>query len=265
MIIERLIQILTREESSFLFRNDNYMEARAILYGLIQSEDWNVNSEQNVVELLSTSSPPSVLPVLLRENRKRFMTHVKTGLEDYFGLTTQEADHALQLWQLELGLAEETAERNGNNMEENDSSTEEEDDDGEWIGEGECQLCERDIKLTRHHLIPRSTWPRLESRLNNAAHAIAEGKEMEARIILGEGMVHLLGSLASDRKTIRTVLKTTCDICRPCHSMIHRTHDNMTLANEYNTVEKLLQDSKIYNFCRWANKQKAGKHSRRYP
>ena len=43
------------------------------------------------------------------------------------------------------------------------------DDDGDYIGEGECELCERTVKLTRHHLVPKSTWPRMRKRLWNAA------------------------------------------------------------------------------------------------
>ncbi|KAK1742421.1 hypothetical protein QTG54_006986 [Skeletonema marinoi] len=46
------------------------------------------------------------------------------------------------------------------------------DDDGEFVGEGECQLCERAVKLTRHHLIPKTTWSRIKKRLWNAASTI---------------------------------------------------------------------------------------------
>ena len=45
-------------------------------------------------------------------------------------------------------------------------------DDGDYVGEGECQLCERAVKLTRHHLIPKTTWPRIKKRLWNAASTI---------------------------------------------------------------------------------------------
>ena len=39
------------------------------------------------------------------------------------------------------------------------------DDDGGYIGEGECELCEREIKLTRHHLIPKTTWSKFKNAL----------------------------------------------------------------------------------------------------
>jgi len=41
----------------------------------------------------------------------------------------------------------------------------------EWLEEGECELCERYIQLTKHHLIPRSTWTKLEPRLVKLASA----------------------------------------------------------------------------------------------
>lgn len=134
--------------------------------------------------------------------------------------------------------------------------------DGEVIGDGECELCERNIKLTNHHLIPCSTWPRIFPRLMNAADALKSHGSHRAQLILGEGLEHLETSLHDASKTkIRRILQRTCRICRPCHSTIHRTHDNLTLAREYNTVELLLEDETIYKFCKWASKQKAGKYA----
>lgn len=163
---------------------------------------------------------------------------------------------------------------------EEDDDEDDDDDDGNWIGEGECELCERTIPLTRHHLIPRSTWPRYETRLLNALAALdgdsndnGDGAAMEkATIIAGEGFAHLLADyqsekrryksnknaihLPTDRQLVRQMLQRVCLICGKCHGAIHRTHDNMTLGMEYNTVDKLIADPKIYKFCKWASKQR---------
>eukprot|EP00977_Amphora_coffeiformis_P021670 scaffold9695_cov181-Amphora_coffeaeformis.AAC.5 len=151
-----------------------------------------------------------------------------------------------------------------------------EDDDGMYIGEGECELCEREISLTRHHLIPRSTWPRLEPRLLNAfATALEYHDNDKAEMIAGDGLKHLLADYchittsssaqlidrATQRHLARQMLQRVCLICRQCHTAVHRAHDNMTLAAEYNTVDKLIHDPAIYKFCKWASKQKI---SRKY-
>lgn len=134
----------------------------------------------------------------------------------------------------------------------------------EMVGEDECELCERYIKLTRHHLIPRSTWKRIGPQLANAANAFEKGDVEQAHRILGEGFIHLESELTNGlhKKSIKCLMQRTCNICRNCHSAIHSTYDNMILATKYNTVEKLISDDSIYNFCKWASKQRAGKYAR---
>ena len=56
--------------------------------------------------------------------------------------------------------------------ENSDSICEESDSDSEeYLKDGECELCERYIKLTRHHLIPRVTWKKMKKRLLNISDA----------------------------------------------------------------------------------------------
>lgn len=187
------------------------------------------------------------------------------AIEDYLALPTNDAKAllALLLRRDETDINTKTPNRreaHGDNF----VGREDEGDDGDLIGEGECELCERYIRLTKHHLIPKSTWPRLTSRLGNAGDALSKNDEHRAEMILGPGLAHFLEPLRKlglDKGTIRGLLQRTCDICRPCHSAIHRTHDNLTLANEYNTVENLLKDEKIYKFAKFASKQKTGKYS----
>ncbi|CAM9483604.1 unnamed protein product [Discosporangium mesarthrocarpum] len=95
------------------------------------------------------------------------------------------------------------------------------DDDEELLPSGCCSMCERNMPLTRHHVMPRSTHKRYKKK----------GYSEE-------------------------VLRETIDICRPCHSAIHRTHDHITLAEYFRTVESLLQDEDIAKFVAWVRKQR---------
>jgi DNA-directed RNA polymerase subunit H (RpoH/RPB5) len=171
-----------------------------------------------------------------------------------------------------------------------------EDDDDSFIGEGACELCEREnIRLTRHHMIPKSTYKRIEPRIlrsasiyldANATTIATHGKNVATKTTIDvpderknddyDAFANLISSVIGSipstdttkrhsameyqrqlQKSARMVMKQqTIDICRSCHNMIHRTHDNITLAINYNTIEKLLRDEAIYKYCRWANKQK---------
>jgi hypothetical protein len=150
-----------------------------------------------------------------------------------------------------------------------DSIGPEEDDGSEYyLIDGECELCDRgDIKLTKHHLIPKSTWSKIRTKLLNAVDAKERGDTNKALLIVGSGLEDIRDRivLSSENKkiTIRTILhETTCDICRQCHTTVHRTHTNMDLALYFNTVEKLLDDVQISKFCKWNSKQKTGKYRR---
>lgn len=46
------------------------------------------------------------------------------------------------------------------------------DNDGEWIGQGKCELCKQVVMLTKHHLIPKSTHAHIETKLQHATTAI---------------------------------------------------------------------------------------------
>ena len=135
------------------------------------------------------------------------------------------------------------------------------DDDGEYIGEGECELCERFIQITKHHLIPKSQWSKVQVRLQNARQALEANDMDRAQLILGNGLAHFVQAHQA-RVPIRRFLNQTCNVCRPCHSAIHKTHENSVLAFEFNLLEKLEADPGITRFAKWASKQKAGKYSR---
>lgn len=147
-------------------------------------------------------------------------------------------------------------------------------DDGDFVGEGECILCEREVKLTRHHLIPKTCWPRIKKRLWNAAstietyHSLDDESSHEKKEFTRAKLEKTLGMTdISDIPTtithdsVRTYLFKVCLLCRQCHSAVHRIHPEMELATEYNTVEKLFADEEILKFGKWASKQRPGKYA----
>ncbi|KAF4322030.1 hypothetical protein BBO99_00004345 [Phytophthora kernoviae] len=87
---------------------------------------------------------------------------------------------------------------------------------------GLCEMCERPMNLTAHHVIPRVTHAKY----------------------LHKGYT-------------REFLNTCIMICRQCHSKIHSVEDNKTLAREYNTLDKIMQHPKIVVWVAYARKQKA--------
>ena len=160
-----------------------------------------------------------------------------------------------------------------------------ENDDGDMIGEGECELCEREVKLTRHHLIPKSTWPRMKKRLWNAAPLIESLHDISSQIdraksdkkreglfeqqkVLKEKLEKILGTSDLDylpttitHDNVRLHLTQVCLLCRQCHSAVHRIKSEWELAIDYNRMDKLLEVDEIMKFGRWASKQRPGKYA----
>lgn len=88
--------------------------------------------------------------------------------------------------------------------------------------EGLCQLCEREMPLTKHHLIPRDVH-----------------KDFKKR---GFGFAELQAGAM---------------VCRPCHSAIHRAvPDNKELGLRYRTLDALRQHKDIAAFASWARRQR---------
>jgi hypothetical protein len=208
------------------------------------------------------------------------------ALQDFLGISVEESHQIIDQCRAAISTSKGDAETHEDSEEESllESGSDDEDDDGEYLEPGECELCERCMRLTRHHLIPKSTWQRMEVKMQHDWQAwCQQGSTSEDRaetpagcsgwmqqLIAQESLDSARFSSKADRrqqqqdlhsKTIRAMFKHhTCSICRPCHSAIHRFHDNMTLAQQYNTTELLLQDQQVYKFCQWASKQRAGKY-----
>ena len=85
-----------------------------------------------------------------------------------------------------------------------------------------CQLCERTTALTFHHLIPRKMHRRTYFRKN------FDKAELNSGIW----------------------------ICRKCHSGIHKLFDEMTLAKEFYSLEKLQRSEVIMKHVNWVAKQR---------
>eukprot|EP00052_Salpingoeca_macrocollata_P014945 m.118300 g.118300 ORF g.118300 m.118300 type:complete len:260 (-) comp19503_c0_seq1:42-821(-) len=83
--------------------------------------------------------------------------------------------------------------------------------------EGTCLMCGHCLKLTRHHLIPRTTHPKY----------LKKGYTKE-------------------------FLNTCIDICRRCHSAVHRLYPEAVLASTYHTLELLLQDPQVQRWIAYA-------------
>jgi len=82
-----------------------------------------------------------------------------------------------------------------------------------------CVLCLRLMPLTWHHLIPKTTHRKMSREYS--------WTEMATRGIW---------------------------VCRPCHSAIHRIHDNFVLAEEYNSLKLLEEDVQIQKWVKYASK-----------
>ena len=207
-------------------------------------------------------------------------------------------DAALDAWDKKKNVGQSSCNLNNINTndeihdeDEDDDRDYDDDDDGEYIGEGECELCERSVKLTRHHLVPKSTWPKMKKRLWSAASIIEEleqhslqlrdvsyyaqglddvdkEKREEERLLLRKQLDKILGdrfditylptTITND--TIRNYLARVCHLCRQCHSAVHRIHSSeWELATEYNTMERLLECKEILKYGAWASKQRCGR------
>mmetsp|Transcript_20378 Transcript_20378/g.19691 ORF Transcript_20378/g.19691 Transcript_20378/m.19691 type:complete len:231 (+) Transcript_20378:337-1029(+) len=95
---------------------------------------------------------------------------------------------------------------------------------GEWNGGDyvlECELCERTIQTTRHHVYPKETHDWLRKK-NENHYGVYE-------------------------------LRKTVSLCRMCHSAIHRFFSNRELAIEYYSLELLLDSELVCKFAKWAS------------
>lgn len=92
-----------------------------------------------------------------------------------------------------------------------------------------CVLCERDLPLTFHHVIPK---------LVHKRRWVKERYSPEE-------------------------LQTGIWVCKPCHSAIHRFIEHADLARSFHTIEQLKSHEDLGKFIRWSTKQRRPKKVRR--
>jgi hypothetical protein len=105
----------------------------------------------------------------------------------------------------------------------------------------ECEICERQVGLSYHHLIPRSTH----------AKVLKKGWHPESMINKVAWLCRYV--CLSSRPRIVSLLRY---IPRACHSAVHRVASNDDLARYYHTVELLLEREDIQRWRAYAAKQK---------
>ncbi|MGB3682464.1 MAG: HNH endonuclease [Rubrobacteraceae bacterium] len=88
-----------------------------------------------------------------------------------------------------------------------------------------CELCGRPVvRLTRHHLIPRSR------------HRKKRAK----------------------RTFTRERMQQVAMVCPACHRQIHKTFTEKELEQEFNSIEKLQEHPAIDRFVRWIERKPHG-------
>eukprot|EP00301_Raphidiophrys_heterophryoidea_P011905 c18151_g1_i1.p1 GENE.c18151_g1_i1~~c18151_g1_i1.p1 ORF type:complete len:314 (+),score=80.58 c18151_g1_i1:135-944(+) len=106
------------------------------------------------------------------------------------------------------------------------------DDDSDSNENDACVVCAREMPITLHHVIPRTT--------HDKYRKLGYSQEL---------------------------LSTTIRVCRPCHSAIHRMADEATLARDFNTLEKIMQTSRMQQWAKYAARLRPvpkGVHFKRY-
>jgi hypothetical protein len=138
-------------------------------------------------------------------------TFMIPSLQEYLGIS-ENASHSLVakclLWieaktEERMDNGEDSSSASCSNNSSSSSSCEDEevlnDEEDEYIGKGACELCERqDIKLTRHHMIPKSTYSRIKSKLIRAVIDTATDNDKKQKsnnidhFVENKGLDHLI-------------------------------------------------------------------------
>lgn len=154
-------------------------------------------------------------------------------------------------------------------------------DEDEDMGVGECELCQRTMKMSFHHLIPKETHKRYLKKkklppnftLNETVRS-AKGTQ-EDKDIKDEQRNSSVVERYKGRETLTVVEGNKCratltvectlyflnaygaSLCRACHSFVHSVVDNNAgLAEHWNTVAALESHDKVRTWVAYASKQK---------
>ena len=124
----------------------------------------------------------------------------------------------------------------GNSNFENESNV---DDNMNDDDDGTCELCEREIRRTFHHLIPKSTHSKYLKKKTLPENLKMVAKSIGVEACVSKAWFNSYGAM----------------VCRACHSALHLAASNSELAENYNTVSLLLENPKIYSFVKYNSKQ----------
>lgn len=122
------------------------------------------------------------------------------------------------------------------------------------LAKNECELCERVMPLTIHHLIPRSTHPYF------LAHQSLLSDTLLQAILGPESAVSSTSARRSASTTGLTkahLLAHQARVCRPCHSQIHTLiPDHRELGREYSTIDRLVERDDIRKWVHYIRAQR---------
>jgi len=160
------------------------------------------------------------------------------------------------------------------------STPDDREDSGSDLEDNECEICERVMPLTRHHLIPKTTHKKYIDRPNHVLiHFHSTGRlsaaltrSVSATLFVrhkpdyhqGDDKVHSkqVEQKESEGQDECTVMyskeflnRYVMHICRPCHSAIHSFIDQETMAKDFHSLDLLLQNEKVKKFIPFIRKQ----------
>ncbi|BBN20096.1 hypothetical protein MPTK1_8g16410 [Marchantia polymorpha subsp. ruderalis] len=194
------------------------------LLDFVTTEIWNADVLQSLPLEQTEEMTSKQRRTLLQNSSSRLALAVSQNLRS-LGCTVDDEEslavctNVIKEWwkQVEVHDEEETAKGGQDEDEEADN-----DDDDEDVPPGHCVMCLRYMPLTFHHLCPRML------------HKGMLKKGMYTKQNINDGI----------------------DICRPCHSAIHKLFDHETMALKVNTLEKILEDERVQRWVRYAEKQR---------
>lgn len=90
------------------------------------------------------------------------------------------------------------------------------------ITDTQCEMCQRSLPTTSHHLIPQQIHSK------NWCKKMFTKEEMKKR---------------------------RADLCRDCHPYLHKKFTHRELGETYNTIEKIMANDDVFKFVTWLKKQ----------
>lgn len=108
-----------------------------------------------------------------------------------------------------------------------------------------CELCARQMPVTIHHLVPRSTH----------SYFLRHPNLIHPSPSLDDAQIRSKGDEA--QLTKEKLLSMQATLCRPCHSQIHKlVPDHRELGTHFNSIEKLMDREDVVRWCAWIQGQR---------